>query len=42
VAIERLGQETCGVGDVYGLPKSQASAVIDRLKAHTPAPAGRR
>jgi len=40
--IERLCQETCGVGDVYGLTKSQASAVIDRLKADNPAPAARR
>lgn len=40
--IERLCQETCGVGDVYGLDKKQASAVIDRLKADNPAPAGRR
>jgi len=30
--IERLCQETCGVGDIYGLTKTQASAVIDRLK----------
>ena len=40
--IERLCQETAGVGDVYGLSKSEASAVIDRLKADSPAPAGRR
>jgi hypothetical protein len=40
--VERLCQETCGVNDVYGLTKSQASAVIDRLKADSPAPAGRR
>jgi hypothetical protein len=40
--VERLCQETCGVSDVYGLTKSQASAVIDRLKADNPAPAGRR
>ena len=40
--IERLCQETCGVGDVYGLNKKQASAVIDRLKADNPVPAGRR
>ena len=40
--VERLCQESCGVSDVYGLTKSQASAVIDRLKADNPAPAGRR
>jgi len=40
--IERRCQETCGVGDVYGLTKSQASAVIDRLKQDERAPAGRR
>ena len=40
--VERLCQETCGVSNVYGLTKHQASAVIDRLKADSPAPAGRR
>jgi hypothetical protein len=40
--IERLCQETCGVSDVYGLSKSQASAVIDRLKQDERAPAARR
>ena len=40
--VERLCQETCGVSDVYGLTKGHASAVIDRLKAGNPAPAGRR
>ena len=40
--VERLCQETCGVSDVYGLTKHQASAVIDRLTADNPAPAGRR
>ena len=40
--VERLCQETCGVGDVYQLSKSQASAVIDRLKADERSTAGRR